>query len=209
MNKKLFTQLKTDHSNLGLTDELLQAYADSLVATGLVTDDNITTISQKQSAALKAFQSTFDKMRVDKSNASKEAEALKAKLAELESKLPKEEKKEDNNANDIEKRIQDAIQAAIKPLSEKLVSYETKEAQSKRMNTIASKAKELGIPQWRIDEGFNFQESDEDEVIATTLSKIKQNIVTASLDKSRGLQIDTESKPSNEDTDAILNKIGV
>jgi len=208
MNKKLFTQLKTDHANLGLTDELLQAYADSLVSTGLVTDENITTISQKQSTALKAFQSTFDKMRGDKSNVSKEAETLKVKLAELESKLPKEEKKDDN-ANDIEKRIQESIQAAIKPLSEKLVNYETKEAQSKRMNNIVSKAKELGIPQWRIDEGFSIQESDTDEVITTTLSKVKQNIVAASLGKNGGLQIDTETAPEKEDVDAILKKIGV
>ena len=41
MKAKIFAKLKQEYSSLGLGDEYLMSKADSLAATGLVTDDNI------------------------------------------------------------------------------------------------------------------------------------------------------------------------
>lgn len=199
MNKKLFTQLKTDHASLGLADDVLQAYADSLAATGLVTDENLATVSQGQKTALKTFQSSFDKVRGEKSTIQKELDELKAKGNAAPPVDPPKD--------DIDAKISAAISAAVKPLQDTISAYETKDKQSARQQVILSKAKELGIPDWRISEGFNLPETADDETITSTLSKVKQNIVAASLDKAKGFPVTTDEKVTSEQTDSILSKM--
>lgn len=48
---------------------------------------------------------------------------------------------------DMAKIIADAVSAAVKPLSEKLIQFETEKTQATRQEQIAVKAKEYGIPE--------------------------------------------------------------
>lgn len=178
MKTKLFNALKQDHSKLGLGDEVLQAYADSLASTGLVTDENIATISKGQETALKAYQSSIDKERTERANIKKELDELKAKGGD-----PKPSDPQPKPTDDLDAKLEALINAKVAPLQEKLTAYETKEAKATRQAQILGKAKELGIPDWRINEGFIIGDDADEASISTTLSAIKQNIVTAGLEK--------------------------
>nr|DAL72501.1 MAG TPA: hypothetical protein [Caudoviricetes sp.] len=204
MKTKLFNALKQDHSKLGLGDEVLQAYADSLASTGLVTDENIATISKGQETALKAYQSSIDKERTERANIKKELDELKAKGGD-----PKPSDPQPKPTDDLDAKLEALINAKVAPLQEKLTAYETKEAKATRQAQILGKAKELGIPDWRINEGFTIGDDADEASISTTLSAIKQNIVTAGLEQSKGFPIDANKTPSKEELDGIIGNIGL
>lgn len=138
MKSKLFNALKQAYSKLGLGDEQLQAYADSLAATGLVTDENLTTVVSGQENALKSFQSTIDRERQQKTAIQKSLDDYKAAHPEAGAQPEPGKISEDTIAK--------AVAAAIKPFSEKLETFEQKANGEKRSSEIASKAKEYGVP---------------------------------------------------------------
>jgi len=114
-----------------------------------------------------------------------------------------------NIGDDIDEKIKAAVLAAVTPLSEKLQGYETKEKATLRSTFITNKAKEIGIPEWRIEEGFNITDDADDTSVINTLTSVKQNIVNAGLEKNPGFPIDLNNKPTQEETDAVLDKIGI
>lgn len=201
MKIKLFNALKQDHSKLGLSDEVLQAYAESLVATGLVTEENIATISKGQEPALKAYQSSIDKERTEKANYKSELEALKAKGGD-----PKPNP-QPTPTDELDPKVKAYLDSVVTPIQTELNAYKTKESQAARQATIIGKAKELGIPEWRINEGFTIADDADEASINTTLSGVKQNIVTAGLEQNKGFPIDQNKTPSKEELDGILGNI--
>lgn len=144
MKEKIFQSLKqTFSSKYGVSDEVLQGYAESLAATGLVNDENLATVIQGQESALRAFQKNFDRVRKEGSDYKKELDELKAKggIPEV-----KPEEKTDEKP-DLAKLVVEAVNAAVKPLSDKLTLIETEKAQATRQEQILAKAKEYGIPE--------------------------------------------------------------
>lgn len=179
MKEKLFNALKQEHSKLGLSDEVLQAYAESLAATGLVKDENLATVCKGQETALKAYQSSIDKERTEKANYKSELEALKAKGGNPNPQpTPKQ-------PDDLDAKFDAYFDSKVKPIQDELNAYKAKESQAARQATIIGKAKELGIPEWRINEGFIIADDADEASINTTLSGVKQNIVTAGLEGKR------------------------
>lgn len=71
MTKKIFEQLKQAYHSLGLGDAMLQAQAEALNATGLVTDDNIASIVSSQKSWLESLQKNNDKRVADAINKTK------------------------------------------------------------------------------------------------------------------------------------------
>lgn len=203
MKTKLFNALKQDHSKLGLSDEVLQAYAESLVATGLVTEENLATVSKGQEPALKAYQSSIDKERTEKANYKSELEALKAKGGD-----PKPNPQPTPTPTDeLDPKVKAYLDSVVNPIQTELNAYKAKESQAVRQALILGKAKELGIPEWRINEGFTIADDADETAINTTLSGIKQNIVTAGLETSKGFPIDPNKTPSKEELDGIIGAI--
>lgn len=179
MKIKLFNALKQDHSKLGLSDEVLQAYAESLVATGLVTEENLATVSKGQEPSLKAYQSSIDKERTEKANYKSELESLKAKGGD-----PKPNPQPTPTPTDeLDPKVKAYLDSVVNPIQTELNAYKAKESQAARQSLILGKAKELGIPEWRINEGFVITDDADETSINTTLSGIKQNLVTAGLEK--------------------------
>ena len=203
MKTKLFNALKQEHSKLGLSDEVLQAYADSLASTGLVTDENLATVSKGQETALKAYQSSIDKERTERANIKKELDELKAKGGDPKPADPQPPKP----ADDLDAKFNAYFDSKVKPIQDELNAYKDKESKAARQSLILGKAKELGIPEWRINEGFTIADDADETSINTTLSGIKQNIVTAGLETSKGFPIDTNKTPSKEELDGILGNI--
>lgn len=171
MKEKIFESLKREYSNLGLADEILQGHAESLAATGFVTDENLNVVVSSQKTFLSSLQSGIDKRVTDAVNKAREKKEEPAKGDE-----------QDKNATDIQKMISDAIESKLTPLQQKLNAYEAKEQQASRATLISNKAKELGIPEWRQKEGFAITDDMDDAAINSYLSSVKQNIVTNQLE---------------------------
>lgn len=222
MKSKIFAKLKQEYSSLGLGDEVLMALAESLAATGLVTDDNIDAVVSYQRGNLETLQKHNDKRVTDalekerKKNADeaakKKAEEEAAEKAEAERKAKEEaEKNKGNqsgdNANDprfaeFERRLNEMNAASkkreeahatekaemekrIKELTEKNEAAEAAKAKADRQAKILNMAKELGVPQWRIDEGFVIADDATDEAIKTQLTTVANNVKTNLLPGSK------------------------
>lgn len=81
-------------------------------------------------------------------------------------------------------------------------------ATADRQNFILSKARELGIPTWRVEEGFNIATDATEDVIVEALTKTANNIRTAKLPSSEKVAFSaSDEKPSAEDIAALAKSI--
>lgn len=118
-------------------------------------------------------------------------------------------KTDEGTGDDLDARLNVLFEQKLKPFTEKIQGYEQKEKETLRNNFITSKAKELGIPDWRIEEGFTITDDADDAAVIEKLTSVKQNIVSAGLERNPGFPIDLNNKPTTEETDAVLDKIGI
>lgn len=197
MKEKIFNALKQAYSSLGLGDEILQGHAESLEATGLVTDENLNVIVSSQKTFLSSLQSGMDKRVTDAINKAKEKKEEPAKGGE-----------QDKNATNIQALIDAAIETKVAPLQQELNDYKAKEQQSARVAFIANKAKELGIPDWRQKEGFAITDEMDETAINSYLSSVKKNIVTAGLDeKGDSSVLSTSDEVAKQEAEAWANNL--
>lgn len=174
MKDKIFNSLKQNYSNLGLSDEIFQGQAEAIFNTGFVTDENLQTVIDCQKTFLASLQSGIDKRVTDAVNKAKgEKERESAGGGEQE-----------KNEPDLQKMIEEALAAKLSLIQEELNAYKAKDQQTARANMITSKAKELGIPEWRVKEGFAITSEMDEAAINSYLASVKQNIVTAGLESS-------------------------
>ena len=214
MKSKLFGKLKQAYASLGLGDEFLQAQADSLAAMGLVTEENIDSVVQSQKAFLESVQKTNDKRVTDavkKANdtAAAKAAELQKQLDELK-KTPPPPPSTSPVGDDFQAKFAaaqapmldtlKALQEQVKTLQDEKKVFESKQAAAERQEKILAKAKELQIPQYRIDEGFNISDTATEEEIGTYLTKVAGNIKTNSLPtNSHFAMVGTDYKKSDAD----------
>lgn len=189
MKDKIFNSLKQNYSNLGLSDEILQGQAEALANTGFVTDDNLQTVIDGQKAFLASLQSGIDKRVTDAVN--------KAKGERKEGHAGGGE--HDKTEPDLQKMIEEALAAKLSPIQEELNAYKAKDQQTARANMIASKAKELGIPEWRVREGFAITPEMDEAAINSYLASVKQNIVTAGLESSNASGVLSTSEEKSKE----------
>lgn len=97
----------------------------------------------------------------------------------------------------------DSLGKQVKELVDKNAASEAAAAKAARNAMIMAKAKELGVPQWRIDEGFTIAEDASEEVITETLTKVANNINTNILPGSRGGFPLAGNEPTKEDLASI------
>ena len=171
MKDKILERLKQEFTNLGLSDELLNEEADMLASSGIVNDDNLETIVKGQENRLKKYQSSFDKLRTESAKYRKQIEELtKQPLGGNE-----QPKTEDNELLTWLKSFREEQDVKAK---EATMLAERKERNKK----IISKAKEIGISQERIDEGFAITENADDNEISTYLEKVRKNEIAKGLE---------------------------
>lgn len=135
MKEKILVALKTKYKTFGFGDKAFDGVADYLSKT-VTEESQIETAICGVEGLLKAFQGDIDTVRNEKSGLQKQLDELKGK---------KEEKKEEKQ-DEVPAWAQSLIDSN-KTLSEKLSSYEQKEAQATRQQQIMAKAKEYGIPE--------------------------------------------------------------
>lgn len=175
MKEKIFQQLKQKYANLGLTEEVLQSVAESLNATGIVTDENLETVIAGQGTMLKSYQSSLDKVRTESANYKKELEDLKSKGGGTNPNQKEEP--------DWFKKYREEQEEKIKALTTAQETAKAEKARAERNNLILSKAKRLKISQERIDEGFAISDEMDEAAIDTYLAKVKKNEVAKGLEE--------------------------
>lgn len=225
MKNQLFNRLKQAYASLGLGDDFLQAQADSLAAMGLVTEENIESVVLSQKAFLESVQKTNDKRVTDAVKKANDTAAAKA--AELQKQLDELKKTPSTQvpptqqvADDFQAKFaaaqapmletMKAMQEQIKTLQDEKKVFEGKQAAAERQAKILAKAKELQIPQYRIDEGFNISDTATEEEIGKYLTKVAGNIKTNSLPtNSHFAMAGNEFKKSDSDAlaDVLVSKL--
>lgn len=193
MKEKIFQQLKQKYSNLGLTEEVLQSVAESLSATGIVTDENLETVIAGQGTMLKSYQSSLDKVRTEGANYKKELEDLKSKGSGTKPN-PKEMEEPD-----WFKKYREEQEEKINALTTAHEAAQAEKARTERKNLILSKAKNLKISPERIDEGFAITDDMDETAIDTYLAKVKKNEVAKGLEEgSSAFRLSGQEENSKE-----------
>lgn len=318
MKDSIFQLLKSTYSSLGLGDALLQSLADTLTATGLVTEENKQQVVEAQRAYLEAVQKGNDK-RVSEALAKAKADNDKlladaAKQAEearaaIQKQMDEEVKKAQTRNTELQKQFDEALaklgatptnvqqtpvqqtplttpnaaqqtqqtatpknddipgwykaimeaertkaeilakqQAAdveeerkrkeaealkreeerkafeakmqessdaikklldgVKTLQERNEAYEREKELTRRNNFIASKVKELGIPDWRAAEGFTIAPDATDDAISSYLGVVANNIKRQLLpEKGVGAPLDDNGSTPKEVIDKLAGSI--
>lgn len=229
MKEKIFQKLKQEFSHLGLGDVLLQAHAESLAAIGLVTDENIDTVISAQKGFLENLQKASDKRVTDavskaKADAKKELETEEAKKKAEEETKKQEEQAKREKEKDMpewykeekavnEKTIQELLEAnrtllkGLNDIKEENEVYKAEKTAAERNNLIVSKAKELGIPQWRIEEGFSIASDANEEVITSHLATVASNVKAQLLPGNKHSFPLSDNKPDKGEVDAIAKSL--
>jgi hypothetical protein len=200
MKDKILTAIKAAiGKNSSINDKTLAAYV--AIIEDKITDENqISEAIKPYVEVLKEFQGNINSVAAAAASA-KETE-LKANPA-----VPPVQKTEDGKANggdDLAALVAAEVAKAVKPIKEENDAFKAKEAASARANLITSKAKELGIPEYRINEGFAIPPDADEVAITAALTTVKQNLVTAGLSSESPLPL-TDGK---SDFVGLMREIG-
>ena len=235
MKGKIYEALKQEYSQLGLGDEILQAHADGLASTGLVTEQNLDSIVKGQRNFLEGLQKANDRRASEAANTAREKarkefeeetkkkEEAAKKAAEDEAKKKAEEEAAKKAEEEAKKggeiaELKNMFETTIKELkaqneqnqkafNEYKKSVEEKEkanAIKERDNYILNKARELGIPQSRIEEGFAIAADLDNAGIDTYLGKVATNVNATKLPPNNHQQMTQASEVSKEEVDKIV-----
>lgn len=247
MRDKIFQKLKQEYSHLGLGKEVLQAQADALAASGVVTDENIDIIVSSQASFLESIQKANDQRATDAQRKAREeamkeyeakAEAEKkkaeeaAKRAEEEAKKKAEEeamrkeqekqmpdwyiKEREANAqrlaesNELLKKLaesNDLLKQGFDAIKKENDAFKLEKATADRKNLILAKAKELGIPEYRINEGFSIADDAKEEEIVDYLTTVSNNIKAFSLPSNKEVFPMSGAELKKEEIDSIAKSL--
>lgn len=201
MKSKIFLRLKQEYSHLGLGDSILQAHADSLGAMNLVNDENLDIVISSQKAFLENLQRESDRRASDAYNKAKmNASKSEGNNGEI---VPEWYKSEQDKTN----KLIEGLQATIGVLTQKNEAYEREKASTERLNRINSLAKELGIPKYRIEEGFAIAENADDTAITNYLTSVANNIKTQLLPSNKNVFPQADGKVDKATADSIAESL--
>lgn len=229
MKDKIFQKLKQEYSHLALGNGILQAHAESLASLGLVTDENIDAVVAAQKSFLTNLQKDTDSRVTEAQKKAKESakteyeaevkrkaedeerrKAEEAARKEKEKEMPEWYKAEKAANEKLLKELAEsnkALKEGYDAMKEENEKFKTEKTKAERFNSIISKAKELGIPQWRIDEGFNIADDADDTAISEHLSKVSNNIKAQSLPGNRTVFPQADAKATKADADAVAKSL--
>ena len=200
MKEKILVALKTKYSNLGFGAKALDGVA-SILEKSVTDESQIETAVSGVEPFLKVFQSDADRARTEYNALKGLYDELKAKSEASPANGGGQGKK--NEPDDEEpawfkayKKQQEERYNAIKAESDTL---KAEKAKNDRANLISAKAKELGIPEWRMKEGFVIADDADEKTIGDYLANVQKNLVTAGLEgKGSGFPMSTPEAQGKE-----------
>ena len=209
MKTKIIEAIRNKYKNLGLGEKAIEAAAAYLEAS-LKEESEIETAVAGVEPILKAFQSDTDAIRTAKAAAEKRLAELDAKekaAAEAAAKKAAEEEAANGSGSDLDAKLQAMFDAKVKPIQDELAAYKAKEATTARQNSITAKAKELGIPEERIKQGFVIAEDADDAAIGEYLSGIATYEKSRELPFGNHFPLQSNDKISTDEAKAIADKM--
>lgn len=222
MKDKIFQKLKQEYSHLGLGKEVLQAQAEALAATGIVTDENVDTIVSSQAPFLESIQKTNDQRVTDaqkkaKDDARREIEEEARRKANEEAMRKEQEKqmpdwyvKEKQASEDLLRRLAESnelLRKGLESIQKENEAFKVEKAEIERKNLILSKAKELGIPEYRIKEGFSIAADADENTISEYLTTVANNVKAFSLPNNKDVFPMSGPELKKEEIDSIAKTL--
>lgn len=222
MKEKIFQKLKQEYSHLGLGKEVLQAQAEALAATGIVTDENVDTIVSSQAPFLESIQKTNDQRVTDaqkkaKDDARREIEEEARRKANEEAMRKEQEKqmpdwyvKEKQASEDLLRRLAESnelLRKGLESIQKENEAFKVEKAEIERKNLILSKAKELGIPEYRIKEGFSIAADADENTISEYLTTVANNVKAFSLPNNKDVFPMSGPELKKEEIDSIAKTL--
>lgn len=193
--------------------EGLQRYNDSRVSDAV------------RKAGEKALKEAEEKARKEREEAEKRAkedaeknvpESVKAFLESIRSEREAEKKHAEEAkqaAEEARKATEDAwnkklcdMQSVLDTFKRENEDMKKAEALRQRKSMIETKAKELGIPQYRIDEGFALPDEADEAAITEHLSSVAKNIKAATL-PGRMSSVLAGQEAAKEEVDSIADSL--
>lgn len=236
MRDEIFKLLKQAYSRLGFGDDFLMARATMLDSLGFVTSENVNDVVAKQSDSLTALQrmedsrvaSALKKAAEEAEKKAKEAAEEKAKEAarkaaedvtktkeklndstgltpELKAFLEGIKTQMDEQKKTYEKQVL-SLSESLKSLKDQNEKDAAAKAKAERRTMILNKAKELGIPQSRIDEGFVIADDADETAIASYLGTVKRNIDANKLPSDNRFALEGKAL-SDSELDTMANAL--
>lgn len=201
MKEKILSVLKTKYSNLGFSQKAFDGVA-AILEKSVTDESQIETAVSGVESLLKVFQSDADRVRTEYNALKGQYDELKAKVEASAAEGGRQGKKTEPDDDEepawfkAYKKQQEELYNAIKTESDTL---KAEKAKSERANLISTKAKELGIPEWRMKEGFAIADDADEKAIGDYLASVQKNLVTAGLEgESQGFPISTPDVQGKE-----------
>lgn len=204
MKEKIFSNLKTKYSDLGFSKQILDGVAAYLAKT--VTEEaQIEAVVADVEPILRILQSDTDRIRTELNSVKTQNEDLKKKIESM----TKEEGGFTRREEEPEwfKAYKEQQESRFNQIQEENESFKQEKAKAARVNLIETKARELGIPDWRMKEGFTIADDADEAAIVQHLTGVQKNLVTAGLMDKRRFPLEGKGEVSKEEADAIADKM--
>ncbi len=201
MKQKVTNALKTKYANLGLGDTILGKVADAIVASG-VTDETLEVVVAGYEPVLRIMQSEGDSYR--RATAKLEKELEEARKHHQDEPKPNPS---DRDEPEWFKKYKEEQEKKLKEISDENEKFKAERTKAERSLLISTKARELGIPDWRIAEGFVITDDMDETAISNHLATIKQNIVGHSLPEHNDFRASTSNDAVKEEAKAWAERL--
>jgi hypothetical protein len=182
MTEKILQQLKAAVVGSGktsITDQTFDAYASHLAAQ-ISGEAQIADAVKPYIELLKVVQGNINHTAA--TSVTEKETALKTEYEKQIAEL--KEKQTDPNPDGVDARLK-TLREEIATLKQEGETYRAREATEKRNASILAKAKELGIPQYRIDEGFSIAADADGAAIGNYLATVAKNAVAGQVETGK------------------------
>lgn len=201
MKARILNALKTKYSHLGFSAKALDGVA-SVIEKTITEDSQIDDAVAGVEGLLRVFQADSDRSRTEYNTLKGQYEDLLKKQSNGNGGGQNEPTEEEPAWFKAYKAEQEQRYNTMKNESD---AMKAEKAKNDRLALIANKAKELGIPEWRVKEGFVIDDSADETAIVSYLSGIQTNLVTAGLGGKGLYPLAGDQKATKEDADKIVS----
>ncbi|MBQ2006015.1 MAG: hypothetical protein II205_00430, partial [Bacteroidales bacterium] len=114
------------------------------------------------------------------------------------------------DSNEMLKKLAESnelLRQGLEAMQKENTAFKAEKAAAERKNLILSKAKELGIPEYRIKEGFSIAEDADENAITDYLTEVSNNIKAFSLPSNREAFPHAGQELKKEEIDSIAKTL--
>ena len=160
-------------------------------------------------ARARAEKEASEKAESEKSDMQRQIDALRKAAGEVPGWYEREKEAQETQLSALRKSVESLL-AENRKLSEGVTSLKSRNDELEKTQRSAAhramidgKVRELGIPQWRVDEGFTLTEESTEQEVTDYLTRVAQNLRTQMLPPKGAAAVLPDDKPSEQDVREI------